>query len=221
MSAAPRMSSAAPTSARVCPLCSLSRTVSLSDSTADTTNAQPRARSSGNRPRYFRMCSILIVASKVTSGNSSCSARTIRSECVGPLRKSGSPNVMCRAPARTCWRTSARTVSRATARRDRAVQARVQAAACGLDVSSERQCLTVAQPGVAIQRRQTTPVGHEPRRLAQQGTRHMLARAHAGHGAGAPLLHRANERHERRLIVAADHGVRALPQQIVGVQPRV
>ena len=36
----------------------------------------------------------------------------MRSACVGPLKKSGSPNVMCSAPADTCAATSASTTSR-------------------------------------------------------------------------------------------------------------
>ena len=95
-------------------LVEVASTVSLSDSTAETMKAQPSATSSGSSPRLARRCSILAVASKVSCGNSAWSARATAIAWPGPLRKSGSPNVMCGAPAATSCRTSARTTSSGT-----------------------------------------------------------------------------------------------------------
>ena len=105
------------TSARVWPLSRCRSTVSLSDSTADTTNAQPSARSSGRIARCRRRCSTFAVKSKVTRGNAAWRPRATASACRGPLRKSGSPNVTWVAPARTCWRTSASTTSTGTTKK--------------------------------------------------------------------------------------------------------
>ena len=58
-----------------------------------------------------------MVASNVSRGCSARIAATMRRAWVGPLKKSGSPNEMCSAPAATCCRTSARTTSRGTIRK--------------------------------------------------------------------------------------------------------
>jgi hypothetical protein len=52
----------------------------------------------------------------VTSGCSACSARAMRIACIGPLRKSGSPKSMWRAPAAICRPASASTISAGTAK---------------------------------------------------------------------------------------------------------
>src|SRR3989304_5972813 len=61
-------------------------------------------------------CCTLTVASKLTCGNSACSARTSLSAWVGPLKKSGSPNEMCCAPLATWPRMSAITTGTGTMR---------------------------------------------------------------------------------------------------------
>src|SRR5438132_1685318 len=119
-SAAPATStgwSAAKTSARECPLARFASTVSESDSAAVTMNAQPRSASSRRRARWFSRCSTFAVKSNVTEGSSACSARATATAWPGPFRKSGSPNVMCDAPASTCWRMSASTTSRGTTKK--------------------------------------------------------------------------------------------------------
>ena len=63
------------------------------------------------------MCSTLAVKLKVTFGCSACSARAMRSACVGPLRKSGSPKSMWRAPVAICARASSSTTSAGTAKK--------------------------------------------------------------------------------------------------------
>src|SRR5207244_1103771 len=80
-------------------------------------NAQPRSASSRRRARWFSRCSTFAVKSNVTEGSSACSARATATAWPGPFRKSGSPNVMCGAPASTCWRMSASTTSRGTAKK--------------------------------------------------------------------------------------------------------
>jgi hypothetical protein len=96
------------------PVLEIRQHVSLRDSTAETMNTQPSAASSGKITRRSRMCSTLAVQSKLSAGNSSCMTRTIASEWPGPFRRSGSPNVMWRAPERTRRRMSARTIPRGT-----------------------------------------------------------------------------------------------------------
>ena len=103
-------------SAAVWPLSSRSRIASLVDSNAETTNTQPASAISGQMPACRRTCSTFTVQSNVTSGKRSCIARTMRIECGGALRKSGSPKVMCRAPSSTNCAMSASTAPSSTRR---------------------------------------------------------------------------------------------------------
>src|SRR5579884_2056487 len=59
---------ASTSSATVWPLSSLASTSSLVDSKADTTNSNPAPASSGQMWRWRRMCSTLVVQSKVSPG---------------------------------------------------------------------------------------------------------------------------------------------------------
>jgi len=104
-------------SAPVCPLSRRASTASSNDSKAEITRVQPPAASGASRSRCAIRCSTLIVASKVTRGNSPFRASTTRRAWVGPLRKSGSPNETWVAPQATCWRMSAITTSTGTARK--------------------------------------------------------------------------------------------------------
>ena len=131
------------------------------------------------------MCSTLAVKLKVTSGCSACSARAMRSACVGPLRKSGSPKSMWRAPAAICARASSSTTSAGTAKkrplvhgRDRTVPAQVLAAARRLDVAGDAPLVRDRQPRVLRRARASAPRsgtsdgrrpgGRGPRRTARR-----------------------------------------------------
>ena len=145
------------------------------DGADDEQRAQPpRARGSARRART--MCSTLAVKLKVTSGCSACSARAMRSACFGPLRKSGSPKSMWRAPAAICARASSSTTSAGTAKkrpvvdgRNRTVPAEVLAAARRLDVARDAPFARDRQPRVlrrarAAPRRSGTSEAWRPRR---------------------------------------------------------
>ena len=76
-----QMRSAVTTSSAEWPLSRISRTRGLVDSTAETMKSSPSARSSARTSGCSRMCSTLVVMSKVSSGKRSCTARTDR-QCV-------------------------------------------------------------------------------------------------------------------------------------------
>ena len=62
-------------------------------------------------------CSTLTVQSNVTSGDSARASRArSRMACCGAFRKSGSPKVMCWAPAATSWSMSASTAASSATR---------------------------------------------------------------------------------------------------------
>ena len=152
----------------------------------------PARASSGKSSRRSRMCSTLIVASKVTSGNSACSARTIASECSGPFRKSGSPKVMWRAPrcdlrADVRQHDLARHDEEAPAvdRRDGAVAAGMQAAAARLDVARRHRALADAADARSVAA--AAALARRARRTAGAPARapRALARADAGHAQAA------------------------------------
>ena len=162
-------------------------TVSLSDSTAEIMNsAAERAPAREDAPRCSRMCSTLAVKSKVSAGTRACSAaRRPSARAPGPLRKSGSPKVMCVAPAATCRRMSSSTTSGghdeeapAVDRRDRAVATQVQAAAAGLDVAGRRRAARCAPVS------RTSPAAAGGRgRAAGSASRARCGRARAGRAA--------------------------------------
>ena len=111
------MFSASTTSARVCPLARWRSTSSLSDSTAETTKAQPSAASSGKMLAPLQ--NMLDLDRRVEGHVRELRVQRPResSERFGPFRKSGSPKVMWRAPAATCARISASTISRGTTKK--------------------------------------------------------------------------------------------------------
>ena len=95
---------------------------------------------------------------------------------MGPLKKSGSPNVMCCAPAATWARTSARTTSRHGAeapvvdRDDRAVAAAVLAPARRLGVADDPALAADLQRRIFRQRREIRAIGRDEVRRARSRT---------------------------------------------------
>ena len=91
----------------------------------------------------------------------------MRRACVGPLKKSGSPNEMCCAPAATCARTSSSTTSTGIARnaprytgtigqwRHRCLQPRVASVA----PTTRRRAVGHLQRRIALQRQQRRAIG--------------------------------------------------------------
>ncbi len=139
----------------------------MTDSKAETTNTQPASASSGQHLGWRRMCSTLIVQSKVRSGWRSCIAATTRRACRGALRKSGSAKrhvpgagghqlVDVGHDGVLGHGTDPPVVDD----RHRAVPAAVRAAPAGLHRTDESLLAGDGQLGVAIQGRQQVAAGH-------------------------------------------------------------
>ena len=101
-------------------------------------------------------------------GHSACSASTIAIAWPGPLKKSGSPNVMCCAPAATWRRMSSSTTSCCTTRNTPlihrhhgAMPAQMLAAARRFRIADAPRPAVHAELRVGAQRRQAAAVGHQ------------------------------------------------------------
>ena len=152
-------------SAAVWPLSSRSSMSSLTDSNADTTKTHPDAAISAHRLGVAQDVFHLDRAVEGEHGWRSCRARTMRSECGGALRKSGSAKVMWRAPAADelidvvehgCFVDAADPAVEHDG--NRAVPAPVRAALGGDDGADEPRLAVDHEPRVAIERREQRPV---------------------------------------------------------------
>src|SRR3972149_5669356 len=130
---------ASTTAARVCPLARRRRTSSESDSAAETTNTQPSVPSSASRPRWRGRGSILGGTSEVGRVGAGGGARA------------GGANE--EAPA--------------VHGRDRAVAARVPAAAARLDVADELEPPVALEVRVLLERRQRRAARHRELELLE------------------------------------------------------
>ena len=106
-------------------------------------------------------------------------------------------------------------------RRDRAVPAEVLAAAARLDVPHQLVPPVALEPRVLLEGGERRAARHrkaQPLEVRRRGAR---GRPHPRRELARPRLERLGERHERRLRLAADHGVDAVGEQVLGVQLRV
>ena len=174
---------------RACaPSSAVASTSSSNDSKALVTRTQPVSPSAAAAASTWRTQVLDLDGDVVGEAGESRvpSASTTAIACRGPLRKSGSPKVMCVAPASTCCAMSASTTSDGhdaklpvVDRHDRAVAAPVLAAARRLGVAGDApRPVRQAQVRVAVQRRQRAPVRHAETR----GAAGRLPRREAGRG---------------------------------------
>ena len=178
--------SASTTSARVWPLSRCASTVSLSDSTAETTKRQPSAGQLRQERRGARSrCSTFAVKSKVTSGNSACSARATASAWPRPVEEVGvaegdvgragrhlladvGEHDVARARRRSARRRPAGSGSAGRGACSRGSPRRSPASSCRPSRSSRAYCLSDGSAGAARDRegelREVRRRGGRPRR---------------------------------------------------------
>ena len=130
-----------------------SSTASSTDSNADTTNRQPAAANSGHRSVVAQhVLDLHRAVERERRGSARASPARRARECGGALRKSGSPKVMCCAPAATSCAMSASTATSSS--RGRGRRRRPAPGSAGTGARSRATPATAAdQPLLAADRR--------------------------------------------------------------------
>ena len=106
-------------------------------------------------------------------------------------------------------------------RRDGAVPAEVLAAAARLHVPHQLVPPAALEPRVLLEGGKIRAARHREAQPLQVRRRGARGRPHPRREPASPGLERLGERHERRLGLAADHGVDAVGEQVLGVELRV
>ena len=106
-------------------------------------------------------------------------------------------------------------------RRDRTVQAEVQAAAACFHVADQLLPAVLVQMRVLLESRQGAPARPGEGQPLQNGPGRVPSQMHSLEGTRASRLHRLHHRDQRRLVLATDHRIAAVLEEVVGIQRRV
>ena len=106
-------------------------------------------------------------------------------------------------------------------RRDRAVPAAVQAPAGRLRVGDQIHAAVALDVSIGLDGGQARAARHREVEAREIGRRGLPRPRHRGHRPRGAPLERVHQREQRRLRLAADHAVRPVGEEVVGVERRV